>query len=252
MRKMFSLLLITPIALFAQNNESQSLQVDSAQDVEVMISVEKLTALENSKSDLDKRLKAANKRILELQMTIQNDSATIRKDKSCISRLKADSLSIHNTVNRLNEQLLKSDKCLINMASNFLYIPYEAYSVDSIAIRSFESVSDKALKEKHKIRYTLLKNYKKYIESFTAFLIGQRDESKKPFTKNANEAIQSLRSQPFYIAYHEYDDWGSTFLGKKISNVEQQLKMFNGTSHKVNFDIIINELQDCLKTENNL
>lgn len=46
----------------------------------------------------------------------------------------------------LMDKTIKSDKALISMASNFIYIPYEAYSVDSIAIPAYESVQDLILK----------------------------------------------------------------------------------------------------------
>ena len=60
----------------------------------------------------------------------------------------------------LMDKTIKSDKALISMASNFIYIPYEAYSVDSIAIPAYESVQDLILKLQYEIRYQLLKNYK--------------------------------------------------------------------------------------------
>ena len=249
MRKLLCFFIMTPIALFAQGNENQKLQVDSAQNVTVMISVEKLTALENSRADLDKELKAANKKILELQETIQKDSVTIRKNSDCISRLKTDSLSLHNTEKKLKEQLLISDKCLINMASNFLYIPYESFSIDSIAIRSFESVSDNALRERHRIRYTLLKNYQRDLVAIVSFLKTQQEELRRnPFNNDANEAISVLHKELFYISYHQYDDWQSTFLGNKIAIIENRLKSFKKNT-KLDFNDIIISLENCLKTE---
>ena len=46
----------------------------------------------------------------------------------------------------LMDKTIKNDKALISMSSNFIYIPYEAYSVDSIAIPAYESVQDLVLK----------------------------------------------------------------------------------------------------------
>lgn len=239
---------MTPTLLFAQNNNGQTNQSDSAQIIEVKISADKLTALENTNSELNKRLHDANKKIFELTKKMIDDSICIKGNNARISKLKADSLYSHESMIKLKAQLLESEKALISMASNFLYIPYEAYSIDSIAISSFESVSDKSLKDKYRIRYSLLKSYKRDIADFVNFLEIQQKELNKPFTKNALDAIATLHEERFYKAYHQYNDWAETYLGKKIVNVELILKSFNG-SEIINFDGIINNLQDCIKIE---
>ncbi len=249
MRKLIWILLMMPLMLSAQNNEVEIAKGDSTHKIEVKISAEELAALENSKANLDKRLKVAIKTISDLQMKIQKDSVSIKKSYAQISKLRADSLSTHDALKNMQEQYLKSEKALISMASNFIYIPYEAYSIDSIAIRSFESVTDKSLKEKYRIRYTLLKNYKKDIIAFVAFLKQQQGElARNPFRNDANDVVSLLHQQPFYISYQQYEDWTSTFLGGKILFVEKQLKSFK-KSTKLNFGDIIDNLEKCLKTE---
>lgn len=249
MRKIFIILLMVPLTLFAQSNEVEDVLEDTIQNAEVKISISKLTNLENAKLDFEKRLKEANKRILELELKIRNDSTSLKKAATYISKLRADSLASYNEKKNLKEQLLKSDKCLISVASNFLYIPYEAYSIDSIAIRSYETVSDKELKQKYYIRYSLLKSYRDDISNLVKFLTKQQNElNNNPFNKDAKEAINALHGQSFYVTYLRYDDWASTFLGSKIVDVEKQLKSFNGKT-KIDFSEIINRLQSCLKNE---
>ena len=252
MKKHVFLVLMIPFPLFAYNNNSNTIMGDSILEDAVKISVSKLTELENAKSESEKVLQMANKELLELKMKLKEDSVAIKSLSNLVSNLRADSISACNTQRELQEKLLKSDKCLISVASNFLYLPYEAYSVNNIAIRSFETISDVGMKKKYLIRYELLKNYKDDILCFLNFLITQKEELNKPFTKNAEDAIQSLRQLQFYIVYHKYDDWEATFLGKKIVTVEKQLKLFNGGTHKANFDIIISELQNCIETEKDL
>lgn len=249
MKKCFFIVLLIPFQLFAYNNNSNTYFGDSIPEDEVKINLSKLTELENAKLESEKALQMANKELVVLKAKLKKDSVAIKNLSNLISNLRADSISTRDAQGVLYDKLLKSDKCLISVASNFLYLPYEAYNVNEIAIRSFETVSDDGMKEKYSIRYKLLKNFKDDIMCFLNYLTTQKEELNKPFTKNAEEAIQSLHQLQFYIVYHEYDDWEETFLGKKIVNVEKQLKLFDGKTHKANFDLIISELQNCIETE---
>ena len=163
-----------------------------------------------------------------------------------------DSLAIHNTVNGLKKQLLKADTCLISVASNFIYIPYEAYSVKEIAIPAFQMVSDGELKVKYKSRYELLLKYKEHIVEFISCLTEMKKVLSNPFAKDANDAINVLHAKRFYVVYQAFEGWESTFLGSRIMAIEKQLKGYKGTANKVDFDKVANELQKCLNTENNL
>ena len=93
-----------PLMLSAQNNEVESAKGDSIHKIEVKISAEELAALENSKANLDKRLKVAIKTISDLQMKIQKDSVSIKKSYAQISKLRADSLSTHDALKNIQEQ----------------------------------------------------------------------------------------------------------------------------------------------------
>lgn len=249
MKKVILFLMMLPIQLFAQGTVEMTSQEDS---IEVKINMSRLTELENTRKIAEERLKSANKRILEQDMKLKDDSVIISRMKAQMSNLRADSLASHDLISGLKKQLLKSDTCIINVASNFIYIPYEAYSIKEIAIPAYQSVFDNGLKEKYKLRYELLTKYKEHIEEFLSFITEQKNELSKPFTKNANEAISILHTKRFYISYHAFEDWQSTFLGVRIAVIEKQLKEFKGDIHNVDFDKIASELQACLKTENDL
>lgn len=244
--------MVFPLHLFGQNVEDEAGKKDSIDNMEVKISMSQLTELENAKKLAEGRLSSANKRILEQEIKLSNDSVTIGKLKARISNLRADSLAIHNTVNGWKKQLLKADTCLINVASNFIYIPYEAYSVKEIAIPAFQMVSDEGLKVKYKSRYELLLKYKEHIVEFISCLTEMKKVLSNPFAKDANDAIKVLKTKRFYAAYRAFEGWESTFLGSRIIAIEKQLNEYRGQTSKVDFDKVANELQECLKTENNL
>lgn len=252
MKKIILIIMIFPLHIFGQNVEYEADKKDSIDNMEVKVSMSQLTELENAKKLAEGRLNSANKRILEQEIKLSNDSVTIGKLKARISNLRADSLAIHNTVNGWKKQLLKADTCLINVASNFIYIPYEAYSVKEIAIPAFQMVTDEGLKMKYKSRYELLLKYKEHIVEFISCLTEMKKVLSNPFAKDAKDAIKVLHTKRFYAVYHAFEGWKSTFLGGKIVAIEKQLKDYKGPASKVDFDKVTNELQECLKTEDSL
>lgn len=252
MKLIYIILLFLPLHLFGQNVEEESVQKDSIDNMEVKINMSQLTELENTKKMAEGKLTSANKRILEQEIKLRNDSVMIVKMKVHLSNLRADSLETHNTINELKKQLLKADTCLINVASNFIYIPYEAYSVKEIAIPAYQMVSDEGLKVRYKSRYEFLSKYKEHIVEFISCLNEMKKVLSNPFAKDADDAINVLHAKRFYTAYHEFEGWESTFLGSRIIAIEKQMKDYKGPASKVDFDKVKNELEECLKTENNL
>lgn len=78
-----------------------------------------LTKYDTLKSKYDSLDIAHRKEVTELTILRQQSS----KEKNCIQSLK--------------EELGTTNKKLINMAANFLFIPYEAYGIEKIAIPAF-------------------------------------------------------------------------------------------------------------------
>lgn len=154
----------------------------------------------------------------------------------------------------LMDKTIKSDKALISMASNFIYIPYEAYSVDSIAIPAYESAQDLTLKQQYKTRYQLLKNYKVNISETFNLLKDIYNECKAPFASSgqSNELISKITQSRVYAQYKQYDDWRNTYLGYMLTEVVGYLKAFNKETTPQKIKAKIDELNRCIKTEDSL
>lgn len=173
-----------------------------------------------------------------------------------INSLKQEIASLNTQFTKLHDDYVVSNKKLANIASNFLFIAYEAYSVDNIAIPAFEAITIPSLREKNEIKYNLLKRYQQDIQSLLNFLNEVKAEYKNnPFASKSSDVkntfIQKLRNQDFYKNYEKYDRWRETYLGKQIVKVENVLNN-SGGSKKPNFDSIENELKNCLKSAEEL
>lgn len=154
----------------------------------------------------------------------------------------------------LMDKTIKNDKALISMSSNFIYIPYEAYSVDSIAIPAYESVQDLVLKRQYEIRYQLLKNYKENVSETVKLLNDIFQECNAPFASGgqSNELISKITQSRVYAQYKQYDDWRNTYLGYMLTEVVGYLKAFNKETTSQKIKAKIDELNRCIKTEYSL
>lgn len=154
----------------------------------------------------------------------------------------------------LMDKTIKNDKALISMSSNFIYIPYEAYSVDSIAIPAYESVQDLVLKRQYEIRYQLLKNYKEDVSETVKLLNDIFQECNAPFASGgqSNELISKITQSRVYAQYKQYDDWRNTYLGYMLTEVVGYLKAFNKETTSQKIKAKIDELNRCIKTEYSL
>lgn len=152
----------------------------------------------------------------------------------------------------LQQAQRKANVCLFNIASNFLYIPYEAYSVEKLAIPAFEAVTDKEIITQHSVNYKLLKSYQADIKQLLDFITSTEKKLGNPFAKNADEQLRKLHNLPVYINYKQYSDWKGTWFGKRLCEVEAVLRNFKGDCSQLKFGTIKKELQDCLDTTNDL
>ena len=154
----------------------------------------------------------------------------------------------------LMDKTIKCDKALISMASNFIYIPYEAYSVDSIAIPAYDSVQDLILKRQYEIRYQLLKNYKVNVVDTAKLLNDIYQECNVPFASSgqSNELISKITQSRVYVQYKQYDDWRNTYLGYMLTEVIDCLKTFDKEATPRKIKTKIDELNKCIKTVDSL
>lgn len=190
----------------------------------------------------------------ERDSAVQNYNSLLHLYNAVCKRDSMNSIridSLQTSLNYLNANNENVNKKLANIASNFLYIPYEAYSIEKIAIPAFEAISLSSLRKKNEIKYTLLKNYQQDILSLLNFIHETKESFNNPFASKTSDTknlyINKLHAQNFYKTYIQYSDWKSTYLGKKITKIESILVNSNGAK-KPNFDEIENELSNCLKS----
>ena len=171
-----------------------------------------------------------------------------------LRRYKDQYIDVQRQNKSLKEKTIKSDKALISMASNFIYIPYEAYSVDSIAIPAYEAAQDSALKRQYDIRYQLLKKYKVNVSETVELLNDIYHECNAPFASSgqSNELINKITQNRVYSQYIRYEDWRNTYLGYMLTEVIGYLKDFNKEITPQEINAKIEELKRCIETEESL
>ena len=131
-----------------------------------------------------------------------------------------------------DEQIDKYLKKLISIASNFLYLPYEKYSINDVAIPAFETARGTEYYTKYNIRLTLLKNYKTDTDALIKFLVSHQNEAKRN-EYNLSSWAANIRSEfnamPVVQSYKQYGDgWDETYLGQVIYGVLEQLNNTSG------------------------
>lgn len=241
MRNILSLLFLFPLMVNAQN-VPDSVKVDDAPS-EQNESLDNLTALEKKKEETVNSYKMLKQQYNSLLLKLQADSVTL-------SKMRMDSSALQEENEEYKKKLYNADKVLVSTASNSLYLPYEAYTVEKIAIRAFETINDDKLRQKHELQYRMLKNYQSDIRNILSYLQQAKEKLSNPFELKGTGAaslLQNFKQETFYVTYSEYSDWAQTYLGKIILRIENQLK-----NNKANFDDIIKELEKCLKTVDDL
>lgn len=151
--------------------------------------------------------------------------------KKEIEDLKQIDVRQKDQINNLKDQNDGFKKELVSMASNFLYIPYEEYSIDSVAIPAYLAVKGTPVFETYKIRYELLTNYRNDLTQLIRFLGNAHSELTNSILitsmkeDKAKELLTKLQSDSVHIRYSQYQYWKETYLGKKIVEIEQELQL---------------------------
>lgn len=229
-------------SISAQNDKKDNVPAKQENEVAVSddsimttIRVADLTKMESEIKSLRQQLKGVKS---------DRDSLKSKYDKTLAKshELSEKHAQTEQELTKLRGIVLQDDKERVNIASNFLYIPYESYSVDSIAITTYEGIHDAALKEKYNIRYTLLKNYKNHIVEFVNFLTKTQKDF-NPFADEnfAGQKVQQLKSLRCYKAYLAYSDGNYTFLGSRMKKTLTMLQSFKH-GQKLDFNSMIQEL----------
>lgn len=143
-------------------------------------------------------------------------------------KIKQVESSYNERITQLEEKNIYLLKKMVSIASNFLYIPYEEYSINEIAIPAFKELEGSELFSKYNIRFELLKNYKSDIEMMIEFLTKADDIFKIPYAPiiedEAKVQCLNFEKSSFCLNYKKYEDWEETYLGKKIRYINYILR----------------------------
>lgn len=242
MRKILFIYMICvgTLSVSAQNevkNDTDTTQTVIVSEPQVVVS-EKTT--EEKLQEAIQTIEEQKKHLLELR-DVEVKLKIAEKDKESLDR----------KVKEAEKHAESVEKSLISMASNFLYVPYEAYGVEEIAIKAFESIQNTKLKQEYNQRYILLKNYQNHLREFKAYLERVQKACKAPFQATATEFIDSidpkvssdliLKKQPFYLEYIKYNEYKDTFIGGLIQKTESILKAHT-KQNKANVQGVIEEI----------
>ena len=236
---------LIPIAGWAQAGVDTTTTTTQTGDDVVSISMDKLFSIQSQLKDAEQKVADLQNQLAKVQSLYETATTRIKNDSIKIDSLVAKT----KEMSKMTVSLENSDIYLFNIASNFLYIPYEDYSINEIAIPVCESIRNKELIEQNSVKYNLLKEYKNHINQLLSFLeqskVKKQVNKPNPFDKNksdANNLISELKKQDFYIQYLKYEDWPNTYLGKTIKRVEKLLKNPN----EEEIETIINQLTNCI------
>ena len=122
-----ALLMIISLPVFSQTGNDTIPSISKTTPIQVSISIDDLNALKTENDSLKSQLSIVNEKYQKLVVTSE-------KYKSKLSKLEIDLNHLKSDTTRLYVAQREADKRLVNIASNFLYIPYEAYSIEKIAI----------------------------------------------------------------------------------------------------------------------
>lgn len=192
--------------------------------------------------------------IIKLQKEIDSLRTSNSKLTDSLNGVEKEKEQVQKENKQLRDVLLNADESLANIASNFLYIPYEAYSIENIAIPAYKAIYNEKEKNKYRNKNELLLHYQEDARTFLAFLkkVEKKLAGGFPNADDAKKAMEELDASPYYRRYQLYSDYRNTYLGKFFVEVKTQLKQFDGTVHKVNFTEMIRSLNSCLKTVEDL
>lgn len=141
-----------------------------------------------------------------------------------ITNLKRKIDDLHSiTIKRLEASNDTLQRRLISMASNFLYIPYDEYSIEEIAIPAVLSTKGTVAYTRYQNRLSLLQNYKSDIVSLINSLFQIEKDLSIGLTeyrnKKAKEHLSNLQESLIYQRYISYDDWVNTYLGEQLQRI---------------------------------
>lgn len=226
--------------LFSAENEAKDYKMKADEAIKKAEALQKQIDA-NAQGGMD-----AQKQISDLQnenTKLKNEIVQFKGEQRA-AKAKSDSLKdariaqLEGSIDSYKAHADSMDKQLITIASNFLYIPYEEYSV-KLAIESFNAASNQALKNKYAIRLKMLQNYKQDMQDVLNFVSKDYGAAiTNPFSSGGKQSTTgSLQNQSFYKRYASYGDW-DTYLGKIIMKIKAQIAQGNPDFKSIRRELI--------------
>lgn len=130
-----------------------------------------------------------------------------------------------------DEEVTQYQKKFINVASNFLYIPYDRYSLDNLALPAFQEINGTALYKEYEQRETLLKNYEDNIKELIRFCSTCKIDNPFDISQEKKKAQNSFNALAVVTDYKKYSDWQNTYLGKYIAKISNAINAVNDNNY---------------------
>lgn len=218
------ILIIFAFTSKVHSQESADIAVSTqAHEVNLPDSIVRLLA--ENVTQIDSLMKA-NSALKGLLRESQQETEAQNREITNLKRKIDDLHSI--TIKRLEASNDTLQRRLISMASNFLYIPYDEYSIEEIAIPAFLSTKDTPAYTRFQNRLPLLQNYKSDVISLVNSLSQMEKDLEIGLTamrnQKANEHLNNLQVSSLYQRYTSYDDWENTYLGEQLKSIFGLLK----------------------------
>ena len=218
------ILIIFAFTSKVHSQESADIAVSTqAHEVNLPDSIVRLLA--ENVTQIDSLMKA-NSALKGLLRESQQETEAQNREITNLKRKIDDLHSI--TIKRLEASNDTLQRRLISMASNFLYIPYDEYSIEEIAIPAFLSTKDTPAYTRFQNRLPLLQNYKSDVISLVNSLSQMEKDLEIGLTamrnQKANEHLKNLQVSSLYQRYTSYDDWENTYLGEQLKSILGLLK----------------------------
>lgn len=208
------MLLVTEFGLSAQepvNSEVESLK----QELEITQSQTKYIAEQIIK--INGEIEAA-KTTLQLKNDIID---SLKKELNKVNSKNSNKINIESE-KKTQEAIQPYQSKLVELSSRFLFIPFESYTIESVAINSFEAAKGSAEYARHQLVLQLLRSYRTDMQALIEFIVNA-ENSFKNGTPNKAALLVDLSLLSFIDKYKGLKDWENTYLIRQCKLVKEAI-----------------------------
>lgn len=181
---------------------------------------------------LDQEIKELNEQINNLQENINRTDIAIAKIPAPSPEELDRIAELRAQCEESEQQLDKYCKYMVNIAGNFLYLPYSEKGINEIALPLLPIASKAPVFKKYEIRFQLIQSYKADQKALVDFLgthrINQEDaRNVAAWTAKTRAEFMKL---PVVVNYTTRfgEGWEETYLGQYINRILSALKLTLG------------------------